>query len=204
MTISHIPLKQLDLTQPQLHSMQSAFSGDRPRTNRAVGSVLCRTAATHHAYAQSFEPMDGDNAQAVSLKLTTRILVIGHEPCSCQGLLGFSHARHTLLGSLWHTACSDERFGIGRQVTCSLCITISCLRLLSIWPEYQLGDDALPPALHQQNFFASIFGLGFHGATVFPTVFSEYSSPCVDVSEWLAGGTVQKIENKTVKEKGKR
>lgn len=28
--------------QPQLHSMYSAFGGDRPRINRTIGSVLCR------------------------------------------------------------------------------------------------------------------------------------------------------------------
>lgn len=33
--------------------------------------------------------LNGDNAQAVSLKLTTRLVVIGHVPCSCQGLVVF-------------------------------------------------------------------------------------------------------------------
>lgn len=63
MTISHIPLKQLDLTQPQLHSMQSAFSGDGRVL--AVLLDLCSAELLQHT-THMHNHLDSDNAQAVS------------------------------------------------------------------------------------------------------------------------------------------
>lgn len=150
---------------------------------------LCSAELLQHTM-HVHNPLNGDNAQAVSLTLTTRIVVIGHEMCSYQGLVSFSHARPTLLGSIWHTACSDERFGT-RQAICSLCIIIYYLKAHA--PGFaQLARNPTRPRCFTPRVTSTelprFIGLGFHTATVLLIVFYEYSSPCVDVSRWRPGG----------------